>query len=106
LYAVTDGNLPGANDRCSLSGLYCEGGGEDSPDEPCKHECEDDEEVAVLIQRGDEKSDNLLKNFPAVFVSGAPVKCPPEIAGFRDTITICPSALFLNLYLSYRSLLI
>jgi hypothetical protein len=107
LYAVTDGDLPGTNDRCSHSCPLCEGCGENCPDDPCQHECEDDDdEFAVLIQRSDDESVNLLQNFSVGFVSVVPAKCPPEIAGFRDVISVCPSALSLHLYLSYGSLLI
>ena len=90
MYALTDGYLDGAH-------LYCSHCTQES-----EHENNDDEEHAVLVQRSVVETVCLSQNVSTVFVSVVPV----DMNGYRDNVTVSPSALSLRLYLLYSLLLI
>ena len=86
--------------------FHCQHSASQPPSDPYDHEYDDEEQPAVLVQRSVDESVSPAPNCVADFVSSVPAKCPPEMVGFRDTVTASPSSLSLRLHLLYRSLLI
>jgi hypothetical protein len=93
LFALTDGDLHGVH----LYYPHCT--------QQSEHGDYDDEEHAVFVQRSVVETVSLSKNVSAVFVSFVSV-VPVDMNGYRDNVTVSPSALSLRLHLLYRSLLI
>jgi hypothetical protein len=108
LYVLASGHLLCAHFHCSHSvslnehDCACKHSHQE-PEEHCDHECSIDAQLAIRVPCNVGESVSLLKYFSADFVS---TDCPVERIIYRDTFTICSSALSLRLHLLYGVLLI